>query len=240
MTLDLAVVMPVYNEEECIVGVVESWRAMLSKLGITFRIIVLNDGSKDSTRQSLGEFASDPNIEVVDKPNSGHGPTILVGYNKAAEVASWVFQCDSDDEMKADAFPPLWERRERYDAIFGIRSGREQNIGRSFISLCSRLTVGFLFAPGVRDVNVPYRLIRSDLLRQLLPQIPADTFAPNVIISGALAKAHAHIANVPVAHEGRRTGTISIVKWKLWKAAMRSFFQTLRCRPRIRIKRRSK
>ena len=231
--LDLAVVMPVYNEDECIVGVVESWRDALEELHINFRIIVLNDGSKDNTAQALETFADDERIEVINKKNSGHGPTILTGYKMAVEIADWVFQCDSDDEMKPDHFAALWNRREEFDALFGMRDGRVQNAGRKLISACSRWTVQLLFGGGVRDVNVPYRLIQSTLLKQIVVQIPARTFAPNVIISGALNRAGARIYNHPIPHQDRRTGTVSIVKWKLWRAAMRSFGQTLQCRPNI-------
>jgi len=237
MERDLALVMPVYNEEACIVEVLQSWKATLSQLGIRYEMIVLNDGSKDRTAEALASFAGDPTIVVVNKRNSGHGPTILEGYRMAVKRAPWVFQCDSDNEMRAEHFPALWAQREQYDALFGIRAGRAQNAGRKLISACSRLTVKLFFGQGVQDVNTPYRLMRAPLLDRALGQIPADTFAPNVIISGALAQAGLRLCNVPVPHEGRRTGSVSIVKWRLWKAAFRSFWQTLRCRPKIVVDR---
>lgn len=234
MTLDLAVVMPVYNEQECIAAVVDSWRAMLARLDVDYKLIVLNDGSRDATAAALEKFAGDRRIEIVHKQNSGHGPTILLGYRRAVAVARWVFQCDSDDEMSPEHFPRLWERREQYDALFGYRANREQNVGRQLISGVSRATVRMLFGGGVIDVNVPYRLLRADVLRQIIAQIPDDTFAPNVIISGTVAKARLRIDNQLVPHEGRKTGAVSIVKWKLWKAAFKSFLQTVQCRPVLR------
>jgi len=228
---DLALVMPVYNEEECIADVVKAWRQVLAGLGARFLMIVLNDGSKDSTAKVLAPFSGDPAVKVINKPNSGHGPTILEGYGLAVDLAHWVFQCDSDNEMAPDSFPALWEKRRDYDALFGYRAGRKQGLGRKVISLGSRATVRLLFQRGVEDVNTPYRLIRSDILRPIIAQIPRDTFAPNVIISGAIARAGLRILNVPVPHQSRKTGTVSIMKWKLWKAAFRSFWQTLRCRP---------
>jgi len=233
MCLDVALVMPVYNEEACIANVVRSWREMLAGLGVRFRMVVLNDGSTDGTRAVLDALAGDEHLEIVHKANSGHGPTILEGYRRAVAEAAWVFQCDSDDEMKPDGFPMLWNDRQSYDALFGTRAGRAQNFGRRLISACSRLTVRVLFGSGIIDVNTPYRLIRAPLLRPIVAQIPDDTFAPNVIISGALCRAGVRIANHPVPHECRRTGSVSIVKWKLWKSALRSFWQTLCCRPRI-------
>jgi glycosyltransferase involved in cell wall biosynthesis len=233
MPLELVVLMPVYNEEECIVEVIDSWRKVLEDQGMSHRILVLNDGSKDHTAEKLASLAGDDRLTVINKPNAGHGPTILQGYHLAVDLDDWVFQCDSDDEMKASHFPRLWAERRDYDALFGYRTERRQSLGRKAISAVSRLTVAALFGRGVTDVNTPYRLMRSSILRQIIDHIPGDTFAPNVIIAGALARAKLRIANLPVPHEGRRTGTVSIVKWKLWKAAFRSFWQTVRCRPKI-------
>ena len=115
MTLDLAVVMPVYNEQECIAAVVDSWRAMLARLDVEYKLIVLNDGSRDATAAALEKFAGDRRVEIVHKQNTGHGPTILLGYRRAVATARWVFQCDSDDEISPEHFPHLWERREQYD-----------------------------------------------------------------------------------------------------------------------------
>ncbi len=229
--LELVVVMPVYNEEECIVPVVASWRDELEALGINFRLIVLNDGSKDGTGAALQAFTNDEHIEIVNKSNSGHGPTILLGYHKAVDLAAWVFQCDSDDEMPPDAFVAFWNRRHKYDALFAIRGGREQPLGRKVISAASRITVRVLFGRGVKDVNVPYRLMRSKMLQPIIAQIPDDTFAPNVIIAGVMARAKLRLINIRVPYRDRRTGTVSILKWKLWKVAFKSFWQTLRCRP---------
>jgi len=135
--------------------------------------------------------------------------------------------------MKPENFPKLWKKRSEYDALFGKRHGRVQNGGRKFISQVSRFTVKMLFGNGVTDVNTPYRLMRSEMLKKIIQKIPEDTFAPNVIISGAISKAHKRIFEMDVPHDPRRTGEVSIVKWKLWKSVMKSFFQTLLCRPKV-------
>ena len=135
--------------------------------------------------------------------------------------------------MKECDFHLLWEPRNDYDALFGIRSGRVQDGQRKLISACSRLAVKTLFGKGVTDVNVPYRLIRSGLLKIIVEQMPDDTLTPNVIISGAVSAAGARIYNCPVPHENRKTGTVSIVKFKLWKAVLRAFWQVLWCRPKV-------
>ncbi len=230
---DLAVVMPVYNEEACIIDVVKSWYLMLSRLNINFRMIILNDGSTDNTKDSLKVFKSYECIKVINKKNSGHGSTILFGYRMVLESAEWVFQCDSDDEMQPQYFAKLWENRQKYDALFGVRQNRSQNFGRKIISSCSRLIIRCLFGKGVSDVNTPYRLMRSKILKQIIKKIPDDAFAPNIIISGILSYVKARIYEYPVPHENRKTGSVSIVKWKLWKSAWKAFVETLFCLPKI-------
>lgn len=224
---DLVLVMPVYNEEECILRVVGAWHDELQRLGIDFKMIVLDDGSRDGTATRLTALSGNPRIEVISKENSGHGPTILKGYHMAVQQAEWVFQSDSDDEMSPNNFDALWQQRAGYSALFGCRSGREQSSGRRLISGVSRLVVRLLFGRGIVDVNTPFRLMRSSVLTQLLARIPDNTFAPNVLISGALAASSLPVLNIFVPHQGRKTGQVSMVKWRLWRAAFRSLLQTI-------------
>lgn len=235
---ELAVVMPVYNEEACVVAVIRSWQSVLQHLAISYRIVVLNDGSRDRTGEQLQVFQGDETVDVVHKPNSGHGPTILQGYRRAVEIAEWVFQCDSDDEMKAEHFPRLWTKRHEYDALFGSREGRVQSLDRKILSFGSRLAVRLMFGRGVADVNTAYRLMRSQWLRQVVAQMPDGVFAPNVIISGAFSRARLRLANIPVPFEPRRSGVVSVPQgWKLLKTASKCLWQTLTCRPVIQVDR---
>ena len=235
--LDLAVVMPVYNEAECIVDVVTSWLRALEAESLRFSLIVLNDGSSDATAEALQRFAKDSRVDLIHKRNSGHGPTILLGYRRAVGIANWVFQVDSDDEMAASEFPVMWRARPGYDAVIGVRYGRRQPVGRWIITRLSRGLVRLWYGGTVKDVNVPFRLVRADVLSLFVSLIPSDTFAPNVVISGALAGGPFRVANVRVAHRDRRTGQVSIVRWKLWKGALRSALQTIRCRSLVAVRR---
>jgi len=224
---ELILVMPVYNEADCISDVVSKWRDAFLGLGIDAELLVLNDGSKDDTAHQLERFADDERVHVINKPNSGHGPTILQGYREAVKHADWVFQVDSDDEMAPDSFAGFWKRREKYDAVFGIRWQREQDPTRKILSAGSRAVVKLFFGRGVRDVNVPYRLMRASALTPVVEAIPDDTFAPNLLISGVLGRKRSRVANIPVPHEHRKTGTVSLDPRKLGRIAARSGRETL-------------
>ena len=83
------------------------------------------------------------------------------------------------------------------------------------------------YGKSIWDVNTPYRLMRASVFTDIYSQIPEDTFAPNVIISGMAADQKLRCYETRVPQKDRQTGEVSIKKWKLLKAAMRSFMQTI-------------
>lgn len=227
----LAIVMPVYNEEEAIGAVLDKWVTAMDKLGIEYTINPYNDGSKDNSYQVIQAKAEQYPGKVIahTKPNGGHGPTILHGYREAAAAGyDWVFQIDSDDEMGPEGFPELWNNRENYDFLVGIRDGRKQALPRKIISAVSRLSVRLFYGKSIWDVNTPYRLMRVSAFKDVWDVIPSDTFAPNVIISGMAARKKLRCFETRVPQHDRQTGEVSIKKWKLFKAAAKSFCQTIR------------
>lgn len=231
MSERLCVVMPVYNEQDAIGHVLEKWSEKLEGGGVSYVIRPYNDGSKDNSLNVMKEVSKNlPCVEVKDKPNGGHGNTILTGYREAAaDGFDWIFQIDSDDEMGPEKFGELWEKRGNYDFLVGIRDGRVQALPRKVISFVSRCCVKLFYGrKTIWDVNTPYRLMRTSALKDVFAAIPLTTFAPNVIISGMVARKGLRFFEMRVPQHDRTTGEVSIKKWKLLKAAAKSFGQTIR------------
>lgn len=230
---ELAIIMPVYNESGAIGTVVKKWSAVLDALAIDYSFHVYNDGSKDNTLEILNELSGNYDRLIVhDKKNSGHGPTILLGYRENSNC-KWIFQTDSDDELPPDDFEILWKNRNDYDFLIGIRDDRDSKPIRKFITGISRLTVRVFYGKGVKDVNSPYRLYRTSVFKTYFEKIPENTFAPNVILSGIACLKKIRIFQTYVKHQNRQTGTVSIKRWKLLKAALKSYWQTFSFRFKI-------
>ena len=153
---ELSIIVPVYNESEVIKSVLDQWVNHLYNLKIDFELIVYNDGSSDNTLDELERASLKyKEIKIVDKKNSGHGPTILKGYQDSN--AKWIFQMDSDNEIKVKDFDKLWLVRDNYDFVIGKRSNRVSPLPRKIITFVSRLTIQLFY-----KVKLLIQIVRLD------------------------------------------------------------------------------
>ena len=107
----LYIVIPAYNEEMNITSVAREWHTVVETISEDSKLVIIDDGSKDSTYQVLTELSKElPQLEVITKKNSGHGATVLYGYRYALEQnADYIFQTDSDGQTLPEEFYGFWE-----------------------------------------------------------------------------------------------------------------------------------
>ena len=207
---DVAVVIPVFNEEKLIGECIDEWLNVLDSVNLNYEILIIDDGSSDATISIVERYGDNQNIQAIIKQNEGHGPTILAGYKRAVGIAEWVFQADSDNEISPNQFSALWSRRQGQDAVIAWRQGRNQTTVRRLVTFFARVTTKVLFRCHLRDVNNPFRLFRSETLTILLEKIPSDTFAPNIALSGALSLMNFQVEECPVVFNERIVGESSL------------------------------
>lgn len=215
-------VMPAYNEEDNIESVVRQWHPIVSRLherGVDAHLVIANDGSKDSTYARLKLLEKEhPLLTGLDKPNSGHGATLLYLYRYAIDRgADYVFQTDSDGQTNPDEFIPFWEERELWDFQIGHRAGRQDGFSRVVVTKVLKAVVRLTFGVSVTDANTPFRLMKSAALSEIMNMIPQDFFLSNVAIS-ALAVKHAYKCRwLPITFKPRQGGVNSINLPRIFK-----------------------
>ena len=222
----LAVVIPVYNEQGCIEEVLTSWGNFLNGYlkDTSFKIVIVNDGSKDNTPKILDELKEKlPYLHVVHQKNGGHGEAVLNGYAEALKFSpDWVFQVDSDNQFLPEDFPKLWENRSKSNFLLGYRKKRYDDFNRLIITRIVRVIIFMMYGVLVTDSNIPYRLIKGNYLVLLLRDLPGRPFAPNIFLTVMARKDGNDLMFIPVTHKERETGQVSIIKWKLLKVCFRS------------------
>lgn len=215
-------VMPAYNEAENIEETVKQWYPVVDKLskeGVEAKLCIANDGSKDNTFEIMkGLQTKFPLFEPLDKPNSGHGATVLYLYRHAiSKGANYIFQTDSDGQTNPDEFWQMWENREKYDFQIGHRLGRQDGGSRVFVTKTLRLVVWLMFHEWVTDANTPFRLMRTDKLQPIMDVIPQDYFLCNVAISAIAVKWDYKIGWYRITFKPRQGGVNSINMKRIFK-----------------------
>ena len=210
--------MPVYNEAAALQAVIEEWLPVLRSCGVGVTVCVIDDGSRDATPAVLRQLAGEHReIEVVSKANTGHGRTCVHGYRLAiARGARWILQIDSDGQCDAGHFPKLWRLRAECPLVFGIRRARRDGWWRRSVSWLLALGAAAATGVWVRDPNVPYRLMRATVLRQVVDDVPDDVDLANVYVAVALA-ARVPIRWVDIVFRERIAGR----SHRRWRAMLR-------------------
>ena len=224
----LYIVMPAYNEQETINQVILDWYPIVEGLGEQSRLIIIDDGSKDSTYEEMKKAAlTRPQFQPMTKPNGGHGATLLYGYQYALDQgADYIFQTDSDGQTLPEEFPPFWEQRKSYDMLVGERNQRKDGLSRVFVTKVLKLVIRICFGVSVIDANTPYRLMEAQTLKQQIKLVPEDFFLANVLLNVIYTKKNLKVKYIPITFRPRQGGVNSINMkriFKIGRQALRDF-----------------
>ena len=220
----LFIIIPAYNEQANIKQVVNDWYPVVEKYGTDSRLVVIDDGSRDSTYRILQDLSKDmPKLTALTKPNGGHGATVLYGYKYALEHgADYVFQTDSDGQTLPSEFEPFWISRTKYDITVGYRNKRKDGLSRILVTRILRLVVFLCFRVYVLDANTPYRIMSAQTLRDNIKLIPDDFFLTNVALAAIYKKRGQKVHFIPITFRPRQGGTNSINLFKIFKVGLSS------------------
>jgi len=201
----VSVLIPVFNEAATIAEVVRAVRAVHVE-GVTFELVVVDDGSTDDTgricREELGE-----SIDVYERqPNQGKGAALRRGFKAAS--GQYVLIQDADLEYSPSEYPKLLAPilAGKADVVLGSRfAGSDAHrvvyfwhmVGNRFLTLMSNVMTNI----NLTDMECGYKVIRTDLLRQFELTENRFGFEPEVVAK--LAKLKPRIYEVGVSYYGR-------------------------------------
>lgn len=208
----LYIVMPAYNEEDNIEEVVKEWHDVVKKIGIDSKLVIVDDGSKDSTYKKLCKLKETYcQLEPITKKNSGHGATVLFAYKYALEHgADYIFQTDSDGQTLPSEFESFWNDRNKFDVIIGHRNHRKDGLSRVFVTKTLKFVLWCIFGLKITDANTPFRLLKRDILEKYINRIPKDFNLSNVMLTVLLIDNKENVDFRPITFRPRQGGVNSI------------------------------
>lgn len=206
--MKVLVIIPAYNEEKSIVNAVNK----LTKANKNIEYVVINDGSKDKTKQ----VCIDNNINFIDLPtNLGIGGAVQTGYKYAYKNNYDIaIQYDGDGQHDAKYIEKMVEEIEKgNDIVIGSRYVAElskfkstfiRRIGIKILYLVIKLTTG----KNIYDPTSGYRAANKKIIKLFVHDYPVDYPEPESITK--IIKLGYKVSEIPVEMNERENGTSSI------------------------------
>jgi undecaprenyl-phosphate 4-deoxy-4-formamido-L-arabinose transferase len=207
----VAVVIPVYNEEENLPALIKRLLPVMQGLGKAFEIIFVDDGSKDNSLEILKGFTEHPQIKVVELTrNYGQHAAILAGFSVVN--ADIVITMDADLQNPPEEIPKMVKTMEEgnYDVVGSIRKGRKDSLLRILPSKIINIVARKITGVTMRDWGCMLRAYKKPVVERMIQCHEHATFIP------ALATVFAkRITEIEVDHEERHGGKSSYPLGKL-------------------------
>ncbi len=222
-TQSISVFFPCYNEQENIISTVEHALAVLGKLNIDFEIIIVDDGSADSTGQAADKIANRNNrVKVVHHPvNLGYGAAVQSGFRTAAKEL--VFYTDGDGQFDINELLPLLPLIKQCDIVSCYRLNRQDNLIRKINGWCWTKLVCLLFGMKIRDIDCAFKLYR----RRIFDDIKMSSTGALInaeILAKAIRRGYC-VVQTGVHHYPRTTGRQTGAKPKVIFRAFKELFK---------------
>ena len=222
----LSVVIPARDEEGCIVATVEHLHLELRLHGVPHEIVVVDDGSKDSTWRLLQEtVAGIPELAPVQNPGPyGFGRAIQRGLAAATGDAMVIMMADESDDCR-DVVRYWQKLNEGWDCVFGSRFLKGGGVidyprVKLWLNRMANWFVRVLFRIKLNDTTNAFKAYRREVIEGCMP-ILAPHFNITVELPlKAIVRGYTWTV-IPITWRNRRTG---LAKLKIREMGSRYFF----------------
>ena len=224
--MSLSIVLPCFNEREAIAQTVHAVSAWMKCQGHQGEIIVVNDGSTDSTAEVLAKLASEiPHLHIIThERNLGYGLAVRSGCD-AGTCATIAFM-DSDGQFDPHDFRLLLPVLKDCAFVTGRRRHRADPPLRNLFGKILGIMDVVVFGVWVRDINCGMKAFRRSIWPAIRPTIALEKLF-NTEIFLYLKRHHIAWQQVDVPHYPRQFGqptggTLTII-FKMFKEVLALF-----------------
>ncbi len=162
----LSIIIPVYNEQDNVLPLHERLNAALHDLGVEYEVILINDGSTDSTDANLRALAAmDPRYKVVNfRRNFGQTAAMMAGFDFAS--GDIIIPLDGDLQNDPADIPRLLNKlAEGYDVVSGWRHDRQDGaLKRNLPSRVANWLISRISGVPLHDYGCSLKAYRRDVL----------------------------------------------------------------------------
>jgi len=201
--IELSVIVPFYNEEDNIRPLYEEIRDVLVKIGRSYEMIFVNDGSKDKTLERGNEIAKeDPHVHMIDLlRNYGQTAGLMAGLDHAS--GKIIVSMDGDGQNDPGEIPKLLEKLdEGFSVVSGWRADRQdKEFTRKLPSRIANWLISKVSGVHLHDYGCALKAYNREVVEQVRLYGEMHRFIPIYTVWQG-----GKIAEVPVNHRARVHG----------------------------------
>ncbi|MDS1029675.1 glycosyltransferase family 2 protein [Bacillota bacterium LX-D] len=232
----LSVVIPAYNEEKRLPKTLQKISSFLQGKDYAYEILVVNDGSKDGTKQVAEDFQKkDLNIRVIDNPqNMGKGYAVRNGMLQAR--GQYFLFTDSDLSTPIEELDKFWSKfQEGYQVVIGSRALKNsvikvsQPFYRVLMGKTFNVIVRFLFWTRIKDTQCGFKCFTQEAAQAVFPKQQIWGFGFDVEVLFIARKLGYKICEYPVEWVNSPDTRVSALK-----DSLKMFWELLKIRSSLR------
>lgn len=199
----LSIIIPIYNEEFSIIDVIVQIINIMNNSGITYELIVVDDGSNDNTNKVLSE--SNLMFRLIKhESNKGYGAALKTGIKHS--TYEYIAIIDADGTYPSVKIPEMLKYMEEHkcDMVVGARVGKKVRIpitrvpAKWFVNKIAN----YLSGTRIPDLNSGLRIIKKDLVNKYMQILP-NGFSFTTTITLALLTNYYVVGYIPIDYYKR-------------------------------------
>ena len=218
----ISVVIPAYNEVECLQSLTDEVLDVMRGMGQEFEILFVDDGSSDGTRDLMRSLAEKhPEVHFIGfRQNCGQTAAMAAGFKHARGDA--VVTLDADMQNDPRDIPRLIEKLDEYDVVCGWRQKRHDNLVRRISSRVANYVRNKLSGEEIIDVGCSLKAYRKECFENVKFFEGMHRFFPTLFRMEGFT-----VTEVPVNHRARKLG---ISKYNIRNRIVKAFVDLLAVR----------
>jgi len=220
----LSIVIPVYNEKDTILSIVQAVESVPLR-EIEKEIVIVDDHSTDGTRELMKRELDNGQRRVIyHERNQGKGAALRTGFSAAS--GDIVLVQDADLEYNPAEYPKLLKPilEGKADVVYGSRfvGGEEKRVlffwhsmGNKFLTMLSNMLTNL----NLTDMETCYKVFRREILEKITVEENRFGFEPE--ITAKVSKLRCRIYEVGISYSGRTYEEGKKINWKDGVSAFR-------------------
>lgn len=182
MNYEFTIIVPIYNEEECLPELFEKLQQYVQEASKTTKILLVDDGSSDSSAQLIKDYCKDQNhfSYLIFENNFGKGAALKAAFDHTTSPI--LGYLDADLQTYPEDFEKLLPFIGEYDLVTGWRKDRKDSVVKKISSKVGNAVRNFFTKDYMHDTGCPLKILKTSYAQNIPMFKGLQRFLPAMVL----------------------------------------------------------